>query len=328
MKRFWLWMAAWIPLVLSGIAANAENAPATLEKPSVLCTTFPLYDWARVIIGNHAGTDVDLVFLQNKGVDLHNYSPSAENLVRIARCRLFVYVGGESDDWVEAALAGYPNPRRETMNLVETLGTAAKPETFIEGMEHGHDIATAHDEEEAGETDEHVWLSLRHAQTLVKILGDKIAAVDPAHASDYLANAGAYAAQLAAMDAKYASAIAAAPRKTVLFADRFPFRYLADDYNLSYYAAFAGCSAETEASFKTIAFLAKKVDELGLSQILVIEDARHKIAEAVCANTRSKNQQVLVLDSLQSTDGAMAQTTSYLAVMNDNLAKILQVLSR
>lgn len=330
--------AAAAALTLGAQTAFADSATndcsATGEKPRVriVATTFPVYDWTREILGDRLA-ETDLVLLQQSGADLHSYSPSAADLRKIAACDLFVFVGGESDEWTERALAQKGNPRRRTLSLVKALGSAAKEEKIVEGMEHehhhhdadhdndhddDHDEEHDHDEDEH-EIDEHVWLSLRNAATLVKAISAELAAVDPAHAATYGANADAYRGRLAALDRRYADAVAGAKRKTILVADRFPFRYLADDYGLEYFAAFAGCSAESEASFKTIAFLARKADELKLPVILTIEGARHKIAETVKRTTQAKNQRILTLDSLQSTGGEAAKTTRYLDVMARNL---------
>ena len=335
----------------SGMVFAAEPAAgeASAEKPRarIVATTFPIYDWTREVLGEKLA-ETDLVLLQQSGVDLHSYSPSAADLRSVAACDLFVFVGGESDEWTERALAQKGNPCRRVLNLVKTLGSAAKEEKVVEGMEHehhhehaekhdhdedhDHDHAKKHDHDEDDnhdedhdedhdehEIDEHVWLSLRHAATLVKAIAAELAVVDPANAATYSANAAAYCKRLAALDRDYAAAVKGAKRKTILVADRFPFRYLADDYGLTYYAAFAGCSAESEASFKTVAFLAKKVDELNLPVILVIEGVQHKIAETVRRTAKAGTQRILALDSLQSTGGEAAKTTRYLDVMTKNL---------
>ncbi len=345
---------------LSGCGqAKAENT-----RLKIVATTFPVYDWTREVLGERLA-ETDLVLLQQSGVDLHSYSPSAADLRQIAACDLFVFVGGESDEWTERALAQKGNPRRRILNLVKTLGSAAKEEKIVEGMEHEHhhhdadhdhddhdkkydhakkhdhdhdeddhdkkhDHAKKHDhdhDEDEHEIDEHVWLSLRHAATLVKAIADELAALDPANAGTYRANAAAYCERLGALDHAYAETVANGKRKTILVADRFPFRYLADDYGLTYFAAFSGCSAESEASFKTVAFLARKVDELQLPVILVIEGTRHKIAETVKRTTKTKDQCILTLDSLQSTGGEAAKTTRYLDVMTRNLETLKAALN-
>jgi zinc transport system substrate-binding protein len=177
------------------------------------------------------------------------------------------------------------------------------------------------------EKDEHVWLSLKNAKTLVGAIADALQELDPDNKDTYAANASAYIEKLSALDGAYQSAVDGAARKTVLFGDRFPFRYLVDDYGLRYYAAFAGCSAESEASFETVSFLAKKVDELGLPCVLTIEGKNHKLAETIVQSTAGKNQKVLTMDSMQSmTSKDAANGATYLSVMEQNLSVLKEAL--
>lgn len=287
----------------------------------IVCTTFPQYDWTRQLLGNRAD-EVELTLLLDNGIDLHNYQPTADDIIKIARCDLFVYVGGESDTWVDDLLEASPNSHRKALSMLACVD--AKEEEAVEGMQEEED---EHEYDEI-EYDEHVWLSLRNAETITRALLDALCEADPAHAETYRANADAYLAQLAELDAQYSDMVRHAARTTILFADRFPFRYLADDYGLTYYAAFAGCSAETEASFKTIAFLAKKVDELRLPVVLTIEGGKHAIAETVVASTQAKNQTILSMNSLQSmTEADVQRGESYLGVMTQNLAILSQALN-
>ena len=168
--------------------------------------------------------------------------------------------------------------------------------------------------------DEHVWLSLRNAAVICDTIGTELGELDPANADVYKNNVAAYKEELTALDKEYAAAVEAGSKKTLLFGDRFPFRYLVDDYGLDYYAAFVGCSAESEASFETIVFLAGKVDELGLGAVMTIEGPNHDIAESVKNATSSKDQVILTLDSMQSTTSADIEAgTTYLSVMKSNL---------
>ena len=184
----------------------------------------------------------------------------------------------------------------------------------------GEDIKNDMLEHEEKEYDEHVWLSLKNAETLVSAISDALQELNPDNKDVYRSNADAYVEKLSALDHKYQKAVKAASAKTVLFGDRFPFRYMVDDYGLNYYAAFAGCSAETEASFKTVSFLAKKVDELNLPCVLTIEGTKHKIAETIVENTKEKNQKILTMDSMQSTTSEDVKNgTTYLSVMEKNL---------
>lgn len=292
------------------------------ESRGIVCTIFPIYDWVREIMGTHF-SDGQVTLLLKNGTDMHSYQPSAQDMIRVSSCDLFIFVGGESDRWVGDALKEAVNPNRIAVDLIETLGDAAREEELREGMEP--------EEEEAleGETvyDEHVWLSLKNAMLFCGKIEQALSALDPENAADYAENARAYTEKLRALDARYARAAADAPQKTLLFGDRFPFLYLTEDYGLAYYAAFAGCSAETEASFQTVAFLAEKLDELSLPAVLTIEGAQHNIAETIVQNTAKKNQAVLTLDSMQSvTEKDMQNGTTYLSIMEKNLAVLQEAL--
>ena len=327
--------AATALLVAAGMFTGcgaSEKPTAQGDKLKIVTTIFPEYDWTREILGDQSER-TEVTMLLDNGVDLHSYQPTADDLIKIAECDLFIYVGGESDGWVESALASTSNPDRAVINLIDTLGDSVKLEEVVEGMqetEHDHeeDEDHAHDvDEQEAETDEHVWLSLGNAQAVCQKIAEKLGEIDPEHEQAYTQNALAYIDQLAALDAKYQAAVDAANKKTLVFGDRFPFRYLTEDYGLNYYAAFVGCSAETEASFETIRFLAEKTDALGLSHVLTIENPNHKIAETVVANTSGKNQQVLSMDSMQSvTSKDVAAGATYLSIMEHNLDVLTQAL--
>ncbi len=307
-------------LSLAGCGGEGESGG---ERLSIVTTIFPVYDWAMQILGERAA-DADVTMLLDSGVDLHSYQPTADDMVKISTCDVFLYVGGESDEWVEDALRGATNKDMVTVNLLEALGDAAKEEETVEGMEE--------EEEEGGEEspayDEHVWLSLRNAKVLVGAIAEALGRADEKGADTYKANAAAYGDRLDALDAKYEAAVSGAARRTLLFGDRFPFRYLADDYGLDYYAAFSGCSAETEASFETVAFLAGKVDELSLPCVLTLEGTDHGIAQAIVEASASKSAKIIALDSMQSTTaGDVEGGASYLAAMEGNLAALQEALS-
>ena len=321
-----------VPTVSTTAAANTAASQTEVPahtKISIVTTIFPEYDWVREILGDQTGS-AEITMLLDNGVDLHSYQPTADDIVKISDCDLFVYVGGESDGWVEDALKEATNKNMKVINFLDVLGDSVKAEEVVEGMqeeEHGHedDNADEHDHEE--EKDEHVWLSLKNAETLVGAISDALQELDPDNKDTYAANEDAYGKKLSALDAEYQKAVSAGTYKTVLFGDRFPFRYLVDDYGLSYYAAFVGCSAETEASFETVSFLARKVDELKLPCVLTIEGAQHKIAETIVQNTAEKNQKILTMDSMQSTTSKDVKNgTTYLSVMEKNLSVLKEAL--
>lgn len=319
MKKFASILIALAILASLSIPSFAETA----DKLDIVCTTFPQYDWVMNVLGDRAA-DATVTLLLDNGVDLHSYQPSAADIAKISACDLFIYVGGESDVWVDDVIAAAANPDIVALSMVASV--EVKEEEVVEGMQT-EDEGDASGEEEI-EYDEHVWLSLRFAQTITQAIADAIAALDPENGETYEANAAVYIGQLADLDAQYQAMVDSAARKTILFADRFPFRYLADDYGLTYYAAFVGCSAETEASFETIAFLAGKVDELSLPAVLVIEGATHKIAETVVSETKAKDAKILIMNSLQSvTSEDVANGKTYLGVMEDNLVVLTAALN-
>ena len=330
-------------LGLSACAAAEGTATENAEEPvhmSIVTTIFPEYDWVMNILGDKS-ENAEVTMLLDNGVDLHSYQPTAMDIAKIAECDLFIYVGGESDEWVEDALAESTNPDMKVINLLEVLGDSVKEEEIKEGMEHEHDHdhedGDEHDHEEGEEHDheegedhdhdheepeydEHVWLSLRFASVICEKIADTVAEIDSANAESYKSNAESYISELNALDSEYSDVIGSASCRTLLFGDRFPFRYLTDDYGLDYYAAFVGCSAETEASFETIIFLSGKVDELSLKNVMIIESSDGKIAQTIIENTGSKDQQVLTLDSMQSTTSKDVQNgSSYLEIMKSNL---------
>lgn len=323
-KRSWSCILSVIlcVLMLTGCTGSASDTDTGAVKKSIVCTTFPSYDWTREILGAHL-EEFELTLLLDKGGDIHSYQPTAKNIAAIASADLFVYVGGESDEWVAEVLRNTGNREMLVVNLMEALGDAVKEEEAVEGMqEHHHGEAV-----EEAEYDEHVWLSLKNAQILTQELSDNIKQLDRANLEDYTANEKAYVEQLKALDREYADAVSASDKTTLLFGDRFPFRYLMDDYGLTYYAAFTGCSTETDASFETITFLSGKTDELGLNAILTIENSDRRIAEVIKQNTRDKSQAILTLNSLQSvTAKDIDNGFTYLKAIRDNLEVLKKAL--
>ena len=326
-KIFFIAIAVFIGLFLC-VATLSARSKKSLTKPtlSVVATIFPEYDWTREILGEKI-SQTSLTLLLDNGVDLHSYQPSVKDIAKIADCDVFIYVGGESDKWVADALKNARNKNMQVVNLLEVLGDRVREEEIVEGMQadedHDHDEhhedGESEDEEEA-EADEHVWLSLKNAQILVSEIASALSNADSANSSYYRANANAYNAKLDALDKKYSEATKAAKTKYVLFGDRFPFRYLTDDYSLSYYAAFVGCSAETEASFETIAFLSKKLNELKLGAVCQIESSDGKIAKTIIQTAKANGVKILTLDSLQSaTSRDIKKGQTYLKAMNENL---------
>lgn len=346
MKRFFATLVA--AVIAAGSLCACSKAPEKNSSLNIVTTIFPEYDWVMNVLGDNPAK-ADVTMLQNNGADLHSFQPTTADIIKITECDIFVYVGGESDEWVDDVLKEATNKNMTVINLMDVLGDSVKEEEVVEGMqeedehehehehdEDDHDHDEDHDEDhdhehhhEEGEIeyDEHVWLSLKNAAVLVNSISEALQKTDPANASVYKANAESYIARLNALDNEYQDAVNNASVKTLLFGDRFPFRYLVDDYGLTYYAAFVGCSAESEASFETITFLAKKTDELSLHSVLTIEGKDHKIAETIIDNTASKDQQILTMDSMQSVTAAdVANGVTYISIMENNLNVLKEAL--
>ena len=315
---------------LSGCGTSKSGEDTKDKKIKIVTTIFPEYDWVMQILGDKADK-ADVTMLLDKGVDLHSYQPSTADIAKISEADVFIYVGGESDEWVEDVLKQAKNKNLKVINLMDVMGDKAKEEEVKEGMqpeeeEHAEEAKDGKEEEEV-EYDEHVWLSLKNAKIFTKKIADVLSEVDKDDAKTYQANYESYAKKLDDLDKKYADAVASAKNKTLVFGDRFPFRYLVNDYGLDYYAAFVGCSAESEASFETVTFLAKKIDELGLGNVLTIEGKNHKIAKTVVDNTKNKDQKVLTMDSMQSTTSKdVKDGATYLGIMEKNLEVLKEAL--
>lgn len=290
--------------MLLSVGCGAPNVKRS-GKINVLCTVFPLYDWARNIAGNTA----EVSLLNENGADMHSYQPTAADIVRLHSCDILIYTGGESEKWVAEVIKQSDNKNLKALNLIELLGDKAVTERE-EGAER---------RENGDETDEHIWLSLKNAEILTDKIAAALSGADNKNKDIYKTNAAKYAERLAALDKEYTEALKNAKHKAMIFADRFPFRYFTEDYGLDYYAAFPGCSAETEASFETVIFLAKKADENG-DCIFITETSNGDIAKAVNRNTAKRNKKILTLDSMQSVNKKdIKNGLTYISVMQKNL---------
>ena len=300
-------------LVASGCDFSSDG------KLHIVCTIFPQYDWVREL--TEGAQNVEVTLLEDSGADLHNFQPSAADKVSILNSDLFVYTGGESDDWARTLLENAEKDVR-SLDLIEALGERALTE------EEGIEESGEHDHEHEDETDEHIWLSVQNAQVLVSAIQEELCAVDEGNAALYQSNAASYLAELSALDEAFAKTVSSAKRSVLVFADRYPFRYLAHDYGLTCYAAFSGCSAESEASFATILALVKHVEENALPYVMVLENSTQGIAKQVIDNTKSKDQGILVLNSLQSvTREDIESGATYLGLMKEDLAVLKTALN-
>ncbi len=297
------------------------------EKITIVCTGFSAYDWVKELAGGEL-SHISVRYLGEKGVDMHSYQPSAEDMAVIKSCDLLIYVGGESEDWVEDALESDVNPDMLVVKMLDAVGEDALTEEELPGIsggahEHRHD-ESEHDEEEY---DEHVWLSPKKAAVIVTEIEDCLEQLDGDNASYYRENYNAYMEKLYELDKGYTETVEAAAHKTIIFGDRFPFRYLTEDYGIDYYAAFDGCSAETEASFETITFLAGRLDELNLKHIIVIEGSDKRLANTISESTKDRDKIIVEMDSIQSVSADdIEKGYTYIRAMEKNLQVLETIL--
>ena len=275
------------------VSCRVTNTSDTGKK-SIVCTTFPQYDWTMNILGDKAD-EWNISILLDGGTDLHNFQPSAEDIITINTSDLLIYVGGGSDGWVEDVFKTN-SADAELINLMQTLGDGV--------LERDRDY------------DEHVWLSLENAEEFCEVISYRLGIIDPDNAAEYNRNCDAYTEKLEALEERYEAVVDTAKHKTLVFADRYPFAYLCRDLGLTAHTAFSGCSADTEASFERMVELAAEIDGAGVSAVVVIDSSDRKLAQTVISNTKTKNLSTVELNSMQS---VIAEDADYLSIMEKNL---------
>ena len=283
------------PVGSAGAARAEENR--TGEQPGnrmqIVATIFPQYDFARQIVGDYA----DVYMLLNPGEEIHSYEPTPQDIKMIQNSDLFIYTGGENDVWVENILSSLGDEGPRSVRLLDLVETSA--EVHLEGMmeekgDHDHDGEADDHAEDHGhnhfeeEPDEHVWTSPENCVILIEKLTDIICGTDPSHEEAYRRNGDAYRSAFEQLDREYRQMADSAARRTILFGDRFPFLYLARELDLTCYAAFSGCSAESEPSAATIAFLIDKAVEEKLPVVFKIEFSNGNIASVVSEAAQKK----------------------------------------
>lgn len=282
---------------------------------NVLCTVFPVYDWVRGIVGDTEGVEVSL--LVENGTDLHSFQPSFSDMAKIKNADVVIYVGGESDKWVSDSVAD----DAEAIALSELDGMSLysiSSEYIAEGHEHGEEHE--HDHEES--FDEHLWLSVRNAAVACGHISETLCRLDGDNADVYERNTSEYTARLAALDTRLA-ALCESADTPLIFADRFPFVYLFRDYGLEYYAAFDGCTTDTNADFDTVIRLAARLDETNGKYVLITESPTEGLAEQVIESSTAKSAGILTLNSMQS-QGIGSEET-YLSIMEGNVAVLEKI---
>lgn len=314
---------------------TATNSDATTDTTkNIITTTFYQYDFVQNILGD---TDtITLTLLNDTGTDIHSFEPTTKDIVDILNCDLFVFNGGVSENWVYDIINSSENKNLNYLELMSYVDT--KNIQIVEGMEvddHDHDHEGEIDEDdhdheseideddhesEIDELDEHIWLSIKNSIELVNVLTDAICDIDSENTDIYRENAQNYINQLEQLDASYAQVVNDATNNIIVVADRFPYRYLVDDYGIEYCAAFDGCSSETNASFSTITFLATKLDENNLHYVITTENSTQDIAKSVISATTQKDQEILELNSMQTISlDDINNGVNYIDLMTQNL---------
>lgn len=305
-------------IIISGCSSDTD------DQFDVLVTTFPIYDWVLEITDD-IDTNFSLDILIDTGVDLHSYQPTNDDIIQIHNTDVLIYTGGESEEWILEIIESSSKEDIQVINLMDYLDGSLLEEETPEGVEAEEEEEHDHEDEAY---DEHIWLSLKNAITIVEELTTLLCNLDSSNSDEYSNNSTSYLDELKTLDELYETTITSCNRDTLLFGDRFPFLYLFNDYNINYYAAFSGCSAETEASYETIAFLVEKVNELDIRYVLIIDGTTHEVAQTVIANSDDTTREILVLDSMQSTDATdISNGVNYLDVMTSNLEIIKKALN-
>ena len=310
-------------LLLLSALVGCNTGGKDKDGISIVTTVFPVYDWIEELLGEKA-EDTQLTMLLDSGVDLHNFQPTTEDIIKISSCDLFVYVGGESDKRLEDVLKNSSNKDMIVINLMELM-----EESLEAAVSHSEEEHHDHDHDHEHHLDEHIWLSLRNAVTACGIIADGLYKADPDNKDIYSDNLSDYTSRLNDLDAKYSAAVESATHKTLVFPDRFPFTYLCHDYGIEYYAAFNGCSTDTAASPEVITTLAGKIDQLSLGYVMTIEGSELlDFTNTVIGATTAKNARILTVNSLQTVTAADVENgIDYLAVMESNLTSFAQALN-
>lgn len=295
-----------------GIIIGISNSQKQSEKISIITTNFPAYDFARAVAGDKA----DVKMLLKPGAEMHDFEPTPSDIIDIEKSALFIYTGGESDEWVEDILSSTNvNKSLKMMDAVELV-----EEEAVEGME-------AEEEEEEGEEpeyDEHVWTTPKNAKKIINKIKDELIAISPENKDSFEQNTTNYSNRLDELDSEFKEIINSAKRKTIVFGDRFPLRYFAEEYGLEYYAAFPGCSEQTEASSATIAFLVNKVKSENIPVVFKIEMSNNKIAQTIADETGAK---VLTFNSIHNISAEDFESgITYIDLMEGNLITLEEAL--
>ncbi len=301
-------LSACLIVALAGCSID-NNQKSRLD---IISTVFPSYDFAKQLTNGVDGVEVTMLI--PPGTEPHAFEPGVQDMAQIQECDLFIYLGGESDQWVDELLATFDQGQINTIRMVDCVDILEK-ET-VEGMQTDSDH---HDEISLfGENDEHVWTSPVNAISICQAIEKKLIEIDSANADAYSENFINYQRELSALNAEFQAVSALKP--TIIMADRFPFRYLAEEYSLNYYAAFPGCSTESDPSAATIAFLETKIRDTGAKAVFYTEFSSQKVADTLCESTGVKKLKLHSCHNVDKRDFEKGET--YISLMKQNIKNL------
>ncbi len=305
MKKIYSVLSAVLLLFVFGVLFSSCSVKETEEvKMSIVTTIFPTYDFAR----NIAGDKCEVTLLLKPGEESHSYEPAPQDILKIKECDVFIYIGGESDTWIASVLSSIEDSDAEIVTLMDCVTPLEEEHIGEAGEEHGH------------EYDEHIWTSPVNAIKMTEKISEAVKAADPEHAAEYSDNTENYISKLRSLDSEFRNIVDHSARKTIIVGDRFPFLYFAREYGLDYYAAFPGCSEESEVSAATVADLVNKVKTENIPVVFQIEMSNGRVADSICAETGAEKLVLHSCNNISKDDYERGET--YLSIMQKNASAL------
>ena len=298
-------------LCLCSCASQNEADNKDSQKLKIISTVFPPYDLARQIAGDNA----DISILLPPGSESHTYEPTAKEIIEIQNCDIFLYIGGENEQWAEKIISSNKTDSVKTVKLIDCVKTLEEAELHEE----------EHEEEHSHETDEHIWTSPKNEQLMLTAVYDAICEADPENKAVYTKNKDSYNEQLTELDKAYKEAVGNAKNKTIIMADKFPFRYLAEEYGLDFYAAFSSCSDESEPSAAAMTSLISKIKELKIPVVYYLEFSSTKVADTLCSETGASSLMLHSCHNVSKED--LDKGVTYVELMKQNLENLKTALN-
>lgn len=304
---------------MSSCSSAKSESKNDSGKISVVTTIFPYYDFTCSIAGDKA----DIRLLLSPGSEPHSYDPSPSDIVAIENCDIFIYNGGESDEWVESVLDSVENKNMKVMRMMDYVDLLY--EQSVEHDEHDHEIEHEHEHEYGEEYDEHIWTSIKNAEKLTTAIYDELSLCDSANKATYSSNKDSYLSELHTLDSEISDIVSNAKRNTVVFGDRFPFLYFVTDYSLEYECAFPGCSSETEPSISTVTHMIDFTRKNQIPVVFYLEFSNGKVAKLISEDTGAKTMRFSSCHNV--TKDEFADGATYISLMEQNANALKEALN-